>query len=44
MSHTKKSQKKKDVREVDNPDTDIMVPYDIEHDFVKAKPCILCCS
>ena len=31
-----KSQKKKDVREVDNPDTCVMVPDDIERDFVKA--------
>ena len=32
----RKSQKKKDIREVDNPDTDVMVPDDIECDFVKA--------
>ena len=31
-----KSQKKKDVIEVDNPDTHVMVPDDIERDFVKA--------
>ena len=31
-----KSQKKKDTREIDNPDTDVMVPDDIECDFVKA--------
>ena len=31
-----KSQKKKDIIEVDNPDTHVMVPDDIERDFVKA--------
>ena len=31
-----KSQKKKDVIDIDNPDTEVMVPDDIEHDFVKA--------
>ena len=31
-----KSQKKKNATEIDNPDTDVMVPDDIECDFLKA--------